>query len=674
MMVYEESELIGFLFKAFALVLLSGIIALPLVPQRIKPVISIISVSLVAFVTSFLAIKGFSGGGIEYFFNGGIFFGEIPFRIDALSSWFILIINFTSITGVIYGTGYLKTYTVSSSQVSFHWMLYLVFQSSMITVSMVQHSIAFIVAWEVMSLSSMFLVLFDYTNPKVLKAGVNYLVQMHISVVLLTVAFIWVYFKTGTFDFKGIGTFFSYNPNIWLFLLFFAGYGLKAGFLGLHTWLPVAHPAAPSHVSGVMSGVIVKMGIYGIIRTVTFLKTDMVILGEIIITLSLLTAIFGIMNAAVHRDFKRMLAYCTIENIGIIGIGIGLGMIGIASNNYVLEFFGFAGALLHVLNHSLYKSLLFYSAGSVYTQTHTRDMDKLGGLMKTMPRTSLIFLTGAIAIGGIPPLNGFISEFLIYCGILAGIKSAGLEQITLMILTFAGMSIVGGISILAFTKTFGTIFLGIPRQKLKHEPSEVSPIMLLPQYLIIALMLVIAFFPGVFIRISGMVLSSFSGSGLPSDIAGLKGYISVMNNISLASAIFLAVTFLIFLLRRFLTAGSSETYSSTWGCGYQAPDSGMQYTGKSFSKSFGKILNFILPEKKGYQEIQREEIFPSSREYRSYYLDIFETRIIDPLLILLRRFINLFQFVQNGRIQAYVIYGIVFILVIFLGTVLNIWH
>jgi NADH:ubiquinone oxidoreductase subunit 5 (subunit L)/multisubunit Na+/H+ antiporter MnhA subunit len=301
-------------------------------------------------------------------------------------------------------------------------------------------------------------------------------------------------------------------------------------------------------------------------------------------------------------------------------------------------------------------------------------MDKLGGLMKTMPKTAIIFLTGAIAIGGIPPLNGFISEFLIYCGILAGINSAGLEQITLMILTFAGMSIVGGISILAFTKTFGTIFLGAPRQTLKHEPSEVSPVMLLPQYLIIAIMLVIAFFPGVFIRMAGMVLSSFYIPGMSTDLSGVEHYISVMNNISLASAIFLTVAFIVFLVRRFFTAGSSETYSSTWGCGYQAPDSGMQYTGKSFSKSFGKILNFILIEKKGFKEIQKDEIFPSSRQYRSYYLDIFETRIIDPLLILIRRFINLFQFVQNGRIQAYVIYGIVFILVIFLGTVLNIWH
>jgi hydrogenase-4 component B len=322
----------------------------------------------------------------------------------------------------------------------------------------------------------------------------------------------------------------------------------------------------------------------------------------------------------------------------------------------------------------LYKSLLFFSAGSVYSQTHTRDMDKLGGLMKIMPKTALIFLTGAIAIGGIPPLNGFISEFLIYSGILAGIKSTGLEQITLMILTFAGMSIIGGISILAFTKTFGTIFLGMPRQKLKHEPEEVSFIMLLPQYIIIAIMIIIAFLPGFFIRITGVILSSFSFSGITFDMTGIDVYISVMRNISIASAVFLVVTGIIFLIRRYIASGYSEVYSATWGCGYQAPDPGMQYTGKSFSKSFGKLMNFLLIEKKGYKEIQRDEIFPASRKYRSFYLDIFESRIIDPVLILVRRFINLFQFIQNGRIQAYVIYGIVFILVIFLGTVLNIWQ
>jgi hydrogenase-4 component B len=422
MMVFEGSELIGLLFKAYAIVLFSGIIALLFVPLRIKPVISVISVSLVALITGILAVKGFTAGGIELLIDGGSFFGEIPLRIDALSAWFILIINLTCFTGVLYGAGYLKSSGAQSNLISFHWILYITFQSSMILVSMVQHSIAFIVVWEIMSLSSFLLVLFDYTNPKVLNAGINYLVQMHLSVILLTVAFIWVYFKTGTFDFKGISAFFGSNVNIWLFLIFFAGFGLKAGFLGLHTWLPQAHPAAPSHISGVMSGVIVKMGIYGIFRIITCLKVDYLILGEIILTLSLLTGLFGIMNAAVHRDFKKMLAYCTIENIGIIGIGIGLGLIGIGKGQSMLSFLGFGGALLHVLNHSLFKSLLFFSAGSVYRQTHTRDMDKLGGLIKTMPKTSVLFLTGAIAIGGIPPLNGFISEFLIYCGILIGIN------------------------------------------------------------------------------------------------------------------------------------------------------------------------------------------------------------------------------------------------------------
>ena len=674
MMVYEGRELIGFLFKAYAIVLLSGIIALPFVPVRIKPVISVVSVFLVALLTGFLAVKSFTTGEIEFLINGGTFFGEIPLRIDALSGWFILIINFTSVTGVLYGAGYLKSSGGQSQLITFHWILYIIFQSSMLIVSMVQNSIAFIVAWEMMSLSSLLLVLHDYTNPKVLKAGINYLVQMHLSVVLITVAFIWVYFKTGTFDFKGISTFFGLNVNIWLFLIFFAGFGIKAGFLGLHTWLPQAHPAAPSHISGVMSGVIVKMGIYGIFRIITCLKSDYMLLGEVILTLSLLTGLFGIMNAAVHRDFKKMLAYCTIENIGIIGIGIGIGLIGIAKEQSLLSFLGFGGALLHVLNHSLFKSLLFFSAGSVYSQTHTRDMDKLGGLLKVMPKTGMLFLTGAIAIGGIPPLNGFISEFLIYCGILKGINSTGIAQITLMIITFAGLSLIGGISILTFAKTFGTIFLGTPRQKLKHEPVEVSGLMLIPQYSIIGVMISIALFPVFFINIIGLILNKNTFTNISFNVIDLQGYIAILKNISLASVIFLGFTGFIFIIRWILTRESEESYFSTWVFEYLAPNGRMQYTGKSFSKSFGKLLNFILIEKKGYREIERNETFPVSRKYRSFYLDVFESKIIDPLILMITRFINIFQFIQNGKIQAYVLYGIIFILVIFIGTVLNFWH
>jgi hydrogenase-4 component B len=674
MMIYEGSGLIGFLFNAYAIVFLTGIITLLLVPVRIKPILSIITVFLVALITSFIAILGFAEGDIEFIIGAGAFFGDIPLRIDSLSSWFILIINLTLVTGVVYGAGYLKSSPVQSAYIAFHWILYFLFHSSMLLVCMVQHSIAFIVVWEIMSLSSLFLVLFNYTNPKVIKAGINYMVQMHLSVILLTVAFIWIYFKTGSFDFKGIGDFFGSNVNIWLFLLFFAGFGLKAGFLGLHTWLPLAHPAAPSHISGVMSGVIVKMGIYGIFRIICFLKADFLILGEIIISFSLLTGLFGVMNAAVHRDFKKMLAYCTIENIGIIGIGIGLGLIGISKAQVLLIFLGFGGALLHVLNHSLFKSLLFFSAGSVFRQTHTRDMDKLGGLIKKMPGTAVLFLVGALAIGGIPPLNGFISEFLIYRGILEGIDSGGINQITLMILVFAGMSLIGGISILTFTKTFGTIFLGSPRQTMKHEPEEVSIIMLIPLYFIVACMLLIALFPGYFIRILALIVANITSQDFSFAFTDLDGVLTVMKSISITSFTFITLTGVIFFLRWILTRKNSKSYSATWGCGYSVPNVRMQYTGKSFSKSFGKLMNFILIEKKGYSEIEGDVTFPETRRYNSFYLDFFETKLIDPILLMITRFINLFQFVQNGKIQAYVIYGILFIVAIFIATLLNLWH
>ena len=671
---FVGNGLIGYLFKIYLIVLFSGIISIPFLPVKIKPIISIICVSLVALITSFIAIQGFTSAGIEFLIDGGLFFGEIPVRIDGLSAWFILIVNFTSVTGVLYGAGYLKSSKVDPSVISLHWILYIIFQSSMVIVCAIQHSIVFIMAWEVMSLSSLFLVLFDYTNPKVLKAGINYLVQMHISVVFLTVAFIWVYFKTGTFDFKGIALFFGSNINIWLFIIFFIGFGLKAGFIGLHTWLPDAHPAAPSHVSGVMSGVIVKMGIYGFFRIITFLKADYIILGEIVITISLLTGLFGIMNASVHRDFKKMLAYCTIENIGIIGIGIGLGLIGIGTGQGLLSFLGFGGALLHVLNHSLFKSLLFFSAGSVYRQTHTRDMDQLGGIIKKMPETSILFLFGAIAIGGIPPLNGFISEFLIYCGILTGINSAGISQITLMVISFAGLSMIGGISLLTFTKTFGTVFLGSPRQKLEHEPVEVSFLMLLPQYIIIAAILFVAFRPGYFIGLTGIIVNTLNFHVFAFNDLNVQGYVSVLKSISLSSVVLIAIVVFVYTIRWLITRRHEKKYSATWGCGYTVPNVRMQYTGKSFSKSFGKLFNFILIEKKRYDEISGSEIFPDSRKYHSHYLDIFEVKIIDPVIGLITRFIDLFQFIQNGKIQAYVVYGIVFILAIFIGTILNFWH
>jgi hydrogenase-4 component B len=671
---FEGLENTGFLFNTYLGIFLAGLIGIVVISERLKHFISVLSVLLISFITSLIAIKGISSNGLELNIYGGSFIGDIPLRIDALSAWFMLIINLTISTGVIYGIGYLRAYKPIKSIITLHLVLLVIFQSSMLWVCMVQNSIAFLIAWEIMSLSSLFLVLFDHTDPKVINAGVNYMVQMHLSVAFLTVAFIWAYFKTGTFDFKGIDTYFGTNSNLWLFVVFFLGFGLKAGFMGLHSWLPHAHPAAPSHVSGIMSGVIVKMGIYGIFRIITYLKTDYILLGDIVLSFSVLTGIFGIMNAAVHRDFKKMLAYCTIENIGIIGIGIGVGLIGLGKGMNVLVFLGFGGSLFHVLNHSLFKSLLFFSAGSVYQQTHTRDMNQLGGLIKKMPQTALLFLIGAIAIGGIPPFNGFISEFLIYSGLLAGLQTVDVAQTTLMVVSVAGMSIIGGISVFAFTKTFGTIFLGSARTELHHEPQEVSNIMLVPQYLIVFVMLVVALFSGYFLNIILTILNSVFHAGMEVENVEYLRYSSVLQNISLYSFLFIIGIGLLFFIRKAIIRNRTLIYNPTWGCGYVAPNSRMQYSGKSFTKPLSKLFNFVLIERKNYSELKPNEIFPENRRYSSSYLDFWEHWLINPAIKYLDLFLDLFKFFQNGRIQAYVLYGIIFIMIVFIGTVFNLLY
>jgi formate hydrogenlyase subunit 3/multisubunit Na+/H+ antiporter MnhD subunit len=652
------------------IIALLGIFAVSLSGSGIKGYAAASAILLSSAVTSWLAVNALIGQPLDLTINAGIFLGDIPIRIDQLSAWFILIINFTSITGAFFGTGYLKVYENAPSKLTLHWSLFVLFHLSMVWVCMVQNGFAFLIVWEIMSLSSMLLVIFDNHHLQTLKAGLNYLVQMHISVVFLTVGFIWVYSKTGSLSFDAIRTFFQTNNNLWPFLVFFVGFGFKAGFIPLHSWLPHAHPAAPSHVSGVMSGVIVKLGIYGIFRTISYLQSDFNLLGEIIITLSVLTGIYGILNASVHRDYKRMLAYCTIENIGIIGIGIGIGLIGIGTSSPVMYFLGFGGALLHVLNHSLFKSLLFYSAGSIFQQTHTRDMEQLGGLLKSMPKTALLFLVGAIAIGGLPPFNGFISEFIIYSGLIEGIHSNSMYQIILMILVLAGLCVIGGLSVMAFTKTYGTLFLGQPRKTLDHQPHEVSRLMLVPQYLIIALMLSIAFVPQFYLNAIGNILLSMRFP-ISIDTITIAFYSGSAAKIGLISLIFIGLICLFWLIRATLTRKKPQATETTWGCGYVAPNSSMQYSGKSFTKPVGKLFNSLLIEKKNFEEFKPEEIFPEKRKYDSNYVDFFESNFIDKITKYLIIGAGYFRFIQNGRTQSYVLYGILFILIMFLLTIFN---
>lgn len=646
-----------------------SVLLISLLPSKWKSLTALIVIALNAIITTVPAIQALGGSEFLYEFNGGLTFGIIRLQIDPLSAWFILIINITMFNGMLYGSGYMKTYQSMKNDISLHWIMFVIFHISMLWVCMLQNGFAFLIAWEIMTLSSLMLVMFDHSKANTLQAGLNYMIQMHLGVALLTIAFIRVFIAQQTTDFTGIFQYLETSRDYWTILLFFLGFGIKAGFIPLHTWLPYAHPAAPSHVSGVMSGVIVKMGIYGILRIFIHIGDHLMTIGIVLVILSSATALYGILNASVHRDVKKMLAFCTSENIGIIGMGIGMALIGKAMDNQWVSTLGFSAALLHILNHSLYKSLLFFGSGNIYLQTHTRNMELLGGLIRFMPVTAVAFLIGSLAIGGIPPFNGFISKFLIYSGFLETLKQKDIAISLLMIISTAILSMAGGVSMLAFTKAFGTIFLGEPRTEQHHKPVEAPWTMQIPVILIISMMVFIGLFPQLILRGLTIVIQS---SGFSSIDLAVSKTADILTMVGRSSLILMGIIGLLWLIRKMVTRSEASTLQPTWGCGYIAPKPALQYTGKSFSKSLAKLFGFITIENKKFKELQTESIFPSARTYASYYLEFFETRILDPVIKQFLRIFDFFTFIHNGKIQLYVLYGLMFMIVLLVLSLIKV--
>ena len=451
--------------------------------EKHKGTIALVAVLATAFLSSWIAIGALTGSPFSKILPGGQIFGDIALRVDGLSGWFILLTNFTFITGILYGRQYLKKYEGQGANLSLHYISYILNQSAIIGIYFIQHSLAFLCVWELMALSAFLLVIFEHGRMETLKAGINYLIQSHISIVFLTLGFIWVYTSTGSFDFSAISQYSfseSKEAGLLLFLAFFIGFAIKAGFVPFHTWLPHAHPAAPSHISGVMSGVIIKTGIYGILRMLMLIHENYLVLGYIILIFSVITGIYGVMLAIVQHNLKKLLAYHSIENIGIIGIGIGIGALGTGLGYPLMAFAGYAGALLHTLNHSLFKSMLFYSTGNIYQSTHSVNIERMGGLIKKMPRTALMFLLASLAICGLPPFNGFISEFLIYSGLYGALGTSSNSTI-IIILSISGLALIGGLALFCFTKAFGIVFLGTARHSHSHSAREADPKALLPE-------------------------------------------------------------------------------------------------------------------------------------------------------------------------------------------------
>jgi len=538
----------------------------------------------------------------------------------------------------------------------------------MLSVLILRNGLAFLIAWELMAVFSFILVLFEGEKRKTLKTAINYLIQMHVGFVFLLIAFLICLAKTGDISFDALKIYFESNNNFWLFLLFFIGFATKAGFIPLHTWLPEAHPAAPSHVSGIMSGVMIKMGIYGIVRIITFVQTDFYYIGLFILIISAISGLFGVMMAIVQHDIKKLLAYHSIENIGIIGMGIGLGTIGLGINNPLLAIFGFTGGLLHVLNHSLFKSLLFFSAGSVYKNYHTRNIEQLGGVIHKMPKTAAFFLIGSVAICGLPPLNGFISEILIYCGLFKGLSTGNYNNSITMLLAIVALTLIGGLAIFCFTKAFSIMFLGTPREKHNEDISEVDNRMLLPKALISFIILIIGLFPIIFINPLLQIVSSQFLINIDSNILSITNSLS---KISIIGFILLILILVLFYLRSSLLKKKTVSFAPTWGCGSVNTNERQQYTSTSFANNFRELANPIFSTHKEYKKIYENEIFPSRRSFIVHTQDVFNKIIIG--------IVNFFMWIlkklarlQTGYIQHYILYAFIFILLLFLLLYLNI--
>ncbi|HUW92107.1 MAG TPA: proton-conducting transporter membrane subunit, partial [Bacteroidales bacterium] len=487
-----------------------------------------------------------------------------------------------------------------------------------------------------------------------------------VGMFFILIAFLMVEKATGQMSFDALLPYFSGHDNLLLFILFFIGFGIKAGFIPMHTWLPEAHPAAPSHVSGVMSGVMIKMGIYGIIRVLISVQTDLLLIGVIILVISLISGVLGVMMAIVQHDLKRLLAYHSIENIGIIGVGIGLGMIGMATNNAALSLLGFSGGLLHVLNHSLFKSLLFFNAGSVFKATHTRNIEHLGGLSKTMPYTSMLFLVGSLAICGLPPFNGFISEYLIYLGMFKSLSVVNLYQSIIILGTIVGLSLIGGLAIFCFTKAFGIVFLGEPRTEKALHAKEVSRDMIFAQFIPVAFIILIGLGSVYFVKpVFKIVAQTFS---LP-DMSILTGTMADnLTQISILGGIFVVITITL-LFYRFLHLKNKQVETGpTWGCGYTAGTSKQQYTATSYAYNYNHLAKPLLQTRKIMDDIGEDEIFPGKRTFISHSDDIFKKLLIDKPIDWFSGLLKKIAVMQTGLIQHYILYAFVFMLLVFILT------
>ncbi len=646
-----------FFFTAAIIIFLMGSALLPFTgrgnPANTTGPLFAVTGSVLALMAGMDAI---CTGGFDLVLPWKYQLGTLHLKMDPLSGYFVMVIAIVCSLSALYGSQYMKPYA-HKKHLGASWSMFLLLAAGMMLVVTAWNGILFLVAWEIMSISSFFLVIFESHRPGVLTAGWTYLVATHLGTAFLMVMFL-LLGQHHSYDFDVIQT--SGPMATLLFFLAVVGFGTKAGFLPFHVWLPEAHPAAPSHVSAVMSAAMIKTGIYGILRISMLMGPFRASWGWTLIIMGALTGIFGVLSALSQHDLKRLLAYHSVENIGIIAIGIGLGFLGFSTGHPVIGLLGISGGVLHVMNHAIFKSLLFFGAGAVRHATHSLEMEKMGGLMKRMPITGTTFVIAAAAICALPPLNGFISEFLIYFGSFSSLYSSkGTFSVLAAVTVIIALALIGGLALACFTKAAGIVFLGEPRTREAAEAKESGMLMTMSMVILAVLCGYIGLFSPQVIAFLGPVFDTIVAHH-PLGAATLAPAVASLTMISRMGLGLIVLIFLLGFVKRRCIQHRTVEKGTTWDCGYTAPTARMQYTASSFADPIVSMFDTILyPEK----EIRTDPgLFPGIFSYESRSKDIFMHHVYRPLFSVIETMALGLHWLQRGYNQLYVLYIVITLL------------
>ena len=580
---------------------------------------------------------------------------NLPARIevDALSAAFLLPLNLVAGLGSLYATEYWPMGERRGTGRPVR-AFYALLTAAMILVFTARQGVLFLMAWEVMALAAFFLIGTDHEKPEVQRASWIYLMCTHTGTLLLIAAVVLLARRCGGLLWLPLTGVPGTSLDAVILGLALLGFGFKAGFLPLHFWLPEAHAWAPSHVSAILSGVMLKAGIYGMIRVSMLVPATPPFLGGTVLVLGAVTALFGVLNALAQGDYKRLLAYSSIENIGIIGIGLGLGWMGRATHQPWLTALGFGGAILHVWNHGLFKSLLFLGAGSLLHGTETRRIDALGGLARRMPRTALLLFPGVLAVSALPPFNAFLGEWFLYRGLLSSLQRGDSWGACLAL---PALALVGGLAAVAFARFYGFVFLGEPRTAAAEHAHDPGRAMLAPMAVLACLCLLlglgsVALLP-VLERIVGVIAPEFPALlviGLQRDLAWL----------SLVLALLLLLGALGFTWLKRAPAATGPR-PPTWDCGYVRPTERMQYTGSSFADTWAQLV----PGNRVWLRRFRA-LFPKPLTLHTECRDAVGEGYVEPRLERLSERLLQFRQLQHGHLSLYLLYILLALLGVFL--------